>query len=40
VSFIEEHYGIEVEAYEADVENFDRIDTIASFVVNKKASTG
>lgn len=35
VTFVEERYGIEVEAHEAGVENFDRIDTIASFVESK-----
>lgn len=38
VSFIEERYGIEVEAHEASVENFDRIDTIAAFVESKRGS--
>jgi acyl carrier protein len=37
VTFVEEHYGIEVEAHEAGVENFDSIDGIASFVKSKKA---
>ena len=36
VSFVEEHFGIEVEAHEASVENFDSIDSIASFVRSKK----
>jgi acyl carrier protein len=35
VSFLEEHYGIQVEAHEAGVENFDRIDSIAAFVQSK-----
>ena len=35
VSFVEEHYGIEVEAHEAGVENFDRIDSIAEFIQSK-----
>ena len=35
VSFVEDHYGIEVQAHEAWVENFDRIDSIASFVTAK-----
>jgi acyl carrier protein len=39
VSFIEERFGIEVEAYEASVENFDRIEDIAAFVQRKRAST-
>jgi acyl carrier protein len=37
VTFVEENYGIEVEAHEAGVENFDSIDAIASFVKSKKA---
>jgi acyl carrier protein len=36
VSFVEERYGIEVEAHEASVENFDTIESIASFVKSKK----
>lgn len=36
VSFIEEKYGIEVEAYEAGVENFDRVEDIAAFVQRKQ----
>lgn len=35
VSFLEERYGIQVEAHEADVENFDRIDSIAAFIQSK-----
>jgi acyl carrier protein len=35
VSFVEEQYGIEVEAHEAGVKNFDRIDSIAAFVQSK-----
>jgi acyl carrier protein len=38
VSFIEERYGIDVEAHEAGVVNFDSIAAIASFVQRKKAS--
>jgi acyl carrier protein len=38
VSFVEERYGIQVEAHEASVENFDSIEAIASFVQNKKAA--
>ncbi len=37
VSFVEERYGIEVEAHEAGVENFDSIAAIAAFVQSKKA---
>lgn len=36
VTFVEERYGIEVEAHEAGVENFDSIDGIAAFVASKK----
>lgn len=39
VGFIEETFGIEVEAYEANVENFDRIEDIAAFVKRKQAAT-
>ena len=39
VSFVEEQFGIEVEAYEAGVENFDRIDDIAAFVERKRLAT-
>ena len=38
VSFVEERFGIEVDAHEAGVENFDRIDTIAAFVQSKGGS--
>jgi acyl carrier protein len=38
VSFVEERYGIEVEAHEASVENFDSIDNIAAFVASKRSS--
>jgi len=38
VSFVEEQYGIEVEAHEAGVENFDSVGSIASFVRSKKTS--
>jgi len=37
VTFVEDKYGIEVDAHEASVENFDSIDAIASFVRSKKA---
>jgi len=36
VSFVEERYGIEVEAHEAGVDNFDNIAAIATFVQSKK----
>ena len=35
VSFVEEHYGIEVQAQEASPANFDRIETIAAFIKRK-----
>jgi acyl carrier protein len=38
VDFVEQHYGIDVEAHEAGVENFDSIATIASFVRSKQGS--
>ena len=38
VSFVEERYGIQVEAHEAGVENFDSIAAIASFVQSKRAA--
>jgi acyl carrier protein len=37
VDFVEERFGIEVEAHETGVENFDRIDTIASFIQQKRS---
>jgi acyl carrier protein len=36
VTFVEENYGIEVEAHEAGVENFDTINSIATFVESKR----
>src|ERR1035437_8426563 len=39
VTFVEDRYGIEVEALEAGVQNFDRIDSIASFVAGKAGAT-
>jgi acyl carrier protein len=38
VNFVEERYGIEVQAHETGVENFDRIDTIAAFVESKRGA--
>jgi acyl carrier protein len=38
VSFVEEQFGIAVEAHEAGVENFDRIADIAAFVAVKQAA--
>jgi acyl carrier protein len=39
VSFVEEQYGIEVHAHEASIENFDRIESIASFIQSKTPTT-
>jgi acyl carrier protein len=36
VSFVEERFGIEVDAHEAGIENFDRIEDIASLIASKK----
>jgi len=38
VSLVEEKFGIEVSAYEAGIENFDRIDDIAAFVERKRVA--
>ena len=38
VSFIEQRYGIEVEAHEAGVENFESVGAIAGFVMSKNGS--
>lgn len=35
VSFIESHHGIELEAHETSVENFDTIDAIAKLIQSK-----
>jgi acyl carrier protein len=40
VGFVEERFGIEVEAHEAGVENFDRIDSIAAFIARKRGAAG
>ena len=37
VTFVEEHFGIEVEAREAGVNNFDSVNSIAAFVERKRA---
>ena len=37
ISFIEQQYGIEVEAHETGVDNFDRIDDIVVFIERKRA---
>jgi acyl carrier protein len=36
IDFIENRYSIQVEAHEAGVENFDRIEDIAAFIQNKR----
>ena len=38
VGMVEEKFGIEVSAYVAGIENFDRIDDIAAFVQRKVAA--
>jgi acyl carrier protein len=40
VTFVEETFGIEVEAHEAGVENFESLNDIAAFVQQKKAAKG
>jgi len=37
VTYVEENFGIEVQAHEAGVENFESIDTIAAFIQGKKS---
>ena len=37
VTFVEENFGIEVNAHEAGVENFDSLNSIAAFVEQKRA---
>ena len=37
VAFLEERFGIEVEAHEAGIDNFDSINSIAAFVAQKTA---
>ena len=38
IDFIESRYKMQVEAYEAGVENFDRIQDIASFIQKKQTA--
>ncbi len=38
VGFIEEHYGIVVEAHDANVANFDRIADMAAFIERKRGA--
>lgn len=40
VNFVEQRFGIEVEAHEAGIDNFDRIADIADFVSRKRAAVG
>ena len=37
IGYVEEHFNITVEAHEADIENFDRIEDMASFIAMKGA---
>lgn len=37
VDFVEARYGIEVEAHEAGIENFDSIDSIVAFIASKRS---
>lgn len=38
VTFVEDRFGIEVEAHEAGIENFEHISDIAAFILRKRAS--
>ncbi len=40
VSMVEEKFGIEVSAYEAGIENFDRIEDMAAFIDRKLSARG
>jgi acyl carrier protein len=39
ISFIEERFGIEVQAHETGIDNFDRLGDIVTFVERKRAVT-
>jgi acyl carrier protein len=39
VSFIEKHFGIELDVYDTGVEHFDSIDAIAATILRKRAAT-
>jgi len=39
IDFIEDRYNIQVEAHEAGVENFDRIEDIASLIQKKRPAS-
>jgi acyl carrier protein len=38
ISFLEREFGIQVEAHETGIENFDRLQDIAAFVERKRAA--
>ena len=38
VSFVEEHYGVKLDAHETGIEYFDRIEDIAALVRRKQAA--
>ncbi len=38
ISFIEQEFGIEIEAHETDVDNFDRLRDMAAFIERKQAA--
>lgn len=38
VSFVEKQFGVELEAHETGIDNFDRIEDIAALIARKKAS--
>lgn len=40
VNFVEKEFGIELDAYETAVDNFDRIEDIAALVERKRAARG
>jgi acyl carrier protein len=37
VSWLEERFGVKIEAHEVDVEHLDTLDTIAAMIVSKRA---
>jgi acyl carrier protein len=39
VTFLEQTFGITIDAHETGVDNFDRIDSIAALVASKQAGT-
>lgn len=39
ISFIEQEYGIQVEAHETGIENFDRIRDIVAFIDRKRGQS-